>query len=197
VTGQPVGLVLAAGSGERFGGPKALARDEHGATFVARAVASLVQGGIGVVYVVVGASAETVRAAVPTGARVVEAVDWAEGMGASLRAGLAAVEAESPDAVGVLVMLVDTPDVGPDVVRRLTAHAAPEVLARAAYRAQPGHPVLIGRDHWVGAARSASGDRGARDYLGANDVHLVECGDIGTGVDIDTAEAWRQWHAGS
>jgi CTP:molybdopterin cytidylyltransferase MocA len=195
VTGEPVGLVLAAGSGERFGCPKALARDEHGAAFVARAVAALVHGGIGVVYVVVGASAEAVGAAVPTGAHIVEAVDWAEGMGASLRAGLAAVEAESPDAVGVLVMLVDTPDVGPDVVRRLTTHAAPDVLARAAYQARPGHPVLIGREHWAGAARSASGDRGARDYLGANDVHLVECGDISTGVDIDTAEAWRHWHS--
>jgi molybdenum cofactor cytidylyltransferase/nicotine blue oxidoreductase len=117
-------------------------------------------------------------------------------MGASLRAGLAAVAAGSPDAAGVLVMLVDTPDVGPDVVRRLTAHAAPHALARAAFEGRPGHPVLLGRDHLAGVVRVAGGDRGARDYLAANDVHLVECGDIGTGIDIDTAEAWRQWHAG-
>jgi nicotine blue oxidoreductase len=188
VTGQPVGLVLAAGSGERFGGPKALARDEHGATFVARAVAALVQGGIGVVYVVVGASAESVRAAVPGGARIVEAVDWSEGMSASLRAGLAAVAAGNPEAVGVLVMLVDTPDVGPAVVRRLIAHAAPDALARAAYAGRPGHPVLLGRDHWADASAGARGDRGARDYLGANVVHLVECGDIATGIDIDTPD---------
>lgn len=183
-----VGLVLAAGSGSRFGGPKALLRDQHGATWVARAVATLVEGGVHSVHVVVGASAEAVTAAVPHGAHVVEAVDWAEGMGASLRTGLAAVQQDSPAAAALLVMLVDTPDVGPDVVRRLAGQAAPTVLARAAYQGNPGHPVLLGRDHWSGVAEQAVGDRGARDYLAPREVHLVECGDIGSGTDIDTPD---------
>ena len=183
-----VGLVLAAGSGSRFGSPKALVRDQHGMPWVARAVAALVQGGVPTVYVVVGAAAESVAAAAPRGAHVVEAVDWDEGMGASLRAGLRAVEAGSPEAAGLLVMLVDTPDVGPDVVRRLAGQAAPGVLARAAYQGVPGHPVLIGRDHWPGVAEEAVGDRGARDYLAQREVHLVECGDIGSGTDIDTPD---------
>jgi CTP:molybdopterin cytidylyltransferase MocA len=113
-------------------------------------------------------------------------------MGASLRAGLAAVAAEHPDAAGVLVMLVDTPDVGADVVRRLLMQAAPHALARAAYRGVPGHPVLIGREHWSGVAETAKGDRGARDYLGAHDVHLVECGDVATGIDIDTPDQLKR-----
>jgi CTP:molybdopterin cytidylyltransferase MocA len=183
-----VGLVLAAGSGSRLGGPKAMLRDQHGATWVARAVASLVEGGVRSVYVVVGASGDAVRAAVPRGAHVVEAADWAEGMGASLRAGLAALETGAPEAVGLLVMLVDTPDVGPDVVRRLAGHVTPVVLARAAYHGEPGHPVLIGREHWSGVVAQAVGDRGARDYLAAHDVHLVECADIGSGLDIDTPD---------
>jgi CTP:molybdopterin cytidylyltransferase MocA len=91
-------------------------------------------------------------------------------------------------------MLVDTPGVGPDVVRRLTSRSGPDALARATYGSGPGHPVLLGRDHWPGVLEVASGDRGARDYLRAHPVTLVECADIGTGDDVDTAEALRTWN---
>ena len=59
------------------------------------------------------------------------------------------------------------------------------MLARAAYAGEPGHPVLLGRDHWAEVAAHRHGDRGARDYLGAHDVTLVECGDLATGADQD------------
>ena len=82
------------------------------------------------------------------------AADWAEGMGASLRAGLLAL-ADSTDGF-VLVSLVDLPDLVPEVVARVgSAARSPHVLARAAYDGVPGHPVLFGRDHWPGVA----GDR--------------------------------------
>ena len=91
------------------------------------------------------------------------AADWAEGMSASLRAGLAALDRVADAA---LVTLVDLPDVSADVVRRVVAAATgPDVLARAAYDGKPGHPVLIGRDHWAGVIATATGDQGARDYL--------------------------------
>ena len=59
-------------------------------------------------------------------------------------------------------------------------------LRRAAYDGTPGHPVLIGRDHWAAVATAARGDRGARDYLAAHATALVECGDLATGVDVDS-----------
>ena len=74
-----------------------------------------------------------------------------------------------------------------DVVRRVVAAATgPGVLARAAYDGTPGHPVLIGRDHWAGVVETASGDQGARDYLKEREVTAVECGDLATGRDVDT-----------
>jgi CTP:molybdopterin cytidylyltransferase MocA len=177
------GLLLAAGAGRRMGGPKALVRDPDGTSWLLRAVSALAEGGCDGVTVVVGAAADDVRALVPPWAGVVEATDWAEGMGASLRAGLAAAP---PDVDAVLVSLVDLPDVDAAVVARvLDAGAGSSVLARAAYAGVPGHPVLIGRDHWAGAAGSARGDRGARAYLAEADVALVECGDLATGADVD------------
>jgi nicotine blue oxidoreductase len=191
--GAVVGLLLAAGAGRRMGAPKALLRDPDGQAWVARAVRALLGGGCTRVLVVAGAEAEQVSAVVaaafsPPGVSVVVAADWAQGMGASLRAGLGAVVARPAGADAVLIALVDTPGVGPEVVCRLGAAAAPSVLARAAYRGLPGHPVLIGRDHWDGVRAGAAGDAGARYYLAARraQVRLVECGDVGDGRDLDT-----------
>ncbi len=69
----------------------------------------------------------------------------------------------------MIVTLVDLPDVGAEVVRRVLADPVDAAtLRRAAYDGTPGHPVLIGRDHWAGVAAAARGDRGARDYLAAH-----------------------------
>lgn len=181
------GLLLAAGAGSRIGRPKALLVDPDGTSWLARGVASLVDGGCDGVTAVLGAEAETARQLVPDGpVDVVVVADWAEGMSASLRAGLRAAAATSADAV--LVTLVDLPDVGPEVCRRVLGRASgPDVLARAIYDGSPGHPVLLGRDHWAGVLDSLAGDAGARDYLAARDVVEVECGDLATGQDVDHA----------
>ena len=89
------GLVLAAGAGRRMGGPKALVRATvDGPTLVERAVHLLTAGGCDGVTVVVGAAGEEVESLVRTLGRDVDVTpcpDWDEGMGASLRAGLAAL----------------------------------------------------------------------------------------------------------
>lgn len=190
VTGSDavVGILLAAGEGRRFGRPKALVRDAAGQTWLARSAQALLDGGVRTVYVVLGAAIEPARQQVPECCVIVEAADWAEGMGASLRAGLLAV-AISPETVrAALVMLVDTPGVGADVVTRLVSRASSAALARAAYDGRPGHPVLIGRDHWGLVREQAHGDEGARGYLRAHEAELVECGDIGTGDDVDSPD---------
>lgn len=184
------GLLLAAGAGRRMGGPKALLRDDDGVAFVVRGVDVLREGGCGRVTVVLGASAEEVRPLLaPLDVDVAVADDWDEGMGASLRTGLADPSLDGADAV--VVHLVDLPDVTSAVVARLLAKAppAPGALARASYDGRPGHPVLIGRGHWAGVVASARGDRGAREYLRSHDHVLVECGDLATGMDVDTPEA--------
>jgi CTP:molybdopterin cytidylyltransferase MocA len=165
-----------------MGRPKALVSDERG-SWLLRACMTLRNGGCDDVVVVIGAEAPKVRALLgdlPVG--VVEATDWAEGMGASLRAGLGAAR---DDADAALVHLVDLPDVGPDVVRRVARSASSDALARAVYAGGPGHPVLIGRDHWDGVIQDAVGDRGARDYLAAHGVIDVDCSDLATGLDVD------------
>ncbi|WIV57401.1 nucleotidyltransferase family protein [Amycolatopsis nalaikhensis] len=185
LTSPPVaGLLLAAGAGRRFGGPKALA-DLDGQPLVLRALRTLTDAGCTPIRVVIGAAAEEVRALLPDPAQAVQADDWATGMGASLRAGLEALTAtETP--VAALVHLVDLPWVGADILTRVLANATEDTVARAAYDGLPGHPVLLGRRWWREIAESAQGDRGARDWLATrDDLRLVECGDLGSGRDVD------------
>lgn len=169
-----------------MGGPKALLRRPDGTPMLAAALAALRDGGCAPVVVVLGAAADQARLLVDESqAAVVEARDWAEGMAASLRAGLAAVA----DADAAVVTLVDLPDVGADAVRRVagTADADPEgVLARATYGGEPGHPVVIGSAHWAAISNGVVGDRGARDYLAEHATLLIPCDDLATGRDLDS-----------
>ncbi|MBF6172965.1 nucleotidyltransferase family protein [Nocardia blacklockiae] len=190
------GIVLAAGAGTRYGRPKVLA---EGGAWLRGAVAALRDGGCGRVVVVLGATGPARRAAdgrwlvcdapeiaIPEGAQAVWAADWAVGLAASLRTGLAAV-AESP-AQFTVVMPVDTPDVGPDVVARVLAagRAAPSGLARAMFHNRPGHPVVLAHRHWSAVAGSAQGNFGARAFLDARpDIVAVTCDDLATGRDHD------------
>lgn len=172
-----------------MGMPKALVRDDAGVAWLPRSVDVLRAGGCDGVTTVLGAEADLARALVPDGVEVVIAEDWARGMAASLRAGLHALEQTAADAA--LVHLVDLPDVTAEVVRRVLAQggAPSAALARASYDAGPGHPVLLGRDHWAALLAELAGDRGARDYLTSHDTVLVECGDLATGADVDRPAA--------
>ncbi len=179
------GLVLAAGAGSRMGMPKVLKHDPDGTSWLARAVGVVRDGGCEQVYVVLGASVEDAWPLVRgLAVDVVIAAKWAEGMSASLVAGLAALRESPADAA--LIMLIDLPDVTSEVVSRLVTNADASTLRRAAYGGSPGHPALIGRDHWAGVMETAVGDFGARPYLEATPHQLIECADLATGVDVDS-----------
>lgn len=168
-------------------------------------------GGCGPVHVVLGAAADEVRGQADlSGCVIVTNPRWEEGMGTSLRAGLASLagheqDAETPDtrragsAAGAghpgaaVICLVDQPGVGAEAVARVLAAARagedlPSALVSAVYGAQRGHPVLFGSSRWAAVAGSAGGDRGARRYLRehAEQTLLVECGDVADPADIDT-----------
>jgi CTP:molybdopterin cytidylyltransferase MocA len=171
-----------------MGRPKALV-PLGGEPLVRRAARVLADGGCAPLVVVLGAAAEQVAPLLPAGAHAVVAPDWAEGMGASLRAGLAAAERLEPAPDAVLVHLVDLPGVTAAAVARLAARSGPDALVRAAYAGRPAHPVLLGRAHWAGVRAAATGDSGARTYLaGHPDLELVECGDLAEPDDVDTPE---------
>lgn len=172
-----VGVLLAAGSGTRYGKPKVLVDG-----WLTAAVAALHQGGCHHVVLVLGAA----EVPAPPGVTAVTAADWQDGLSASVRAGLN--QADQMQGDFAVLHVVDTPDVGPDVVRRILqrALASRSGLARACFGDRPGHPVVIARSHWSEVVATASGDRGATSYLRtAPDVETIDCSDLAGGQDHD------------
>lgn len=186
---QVAGLVLAAGAGRRMGRPKALL-DTPGGAAAQETVNRLHEAGCAQVVLVVGARADDVQATLTPRPwlEVVVAKGWRDGLSQSLRTGLTALEGTGVTAA--LITLVDLPDVGTTVYRRVieSVEPVPDALARATYAGIPGHPVLLGRAWWS-RARTASGDEGARSVLASHRHTLIECSDLATGRDIDDATA--------
>ena len=183
------GLVLAAGEGRRFGRPKALVRWGD-RLLVERAVATLRAAGCSPVVVVLGAAADEVARTSDLGDAVVVVNDaWRTGMGSSLCTGLGALsDLHAPAAV---VLLVDQPQVGPQLVHRLVerwSSAVPAVVA--SYDGNRRNPVLLNASVWPEVVSRAVGDVGARGWLDAHadEVALVACDDLGSDIDIDTPD---------
>lgn len=188
---RTAGLVLAAGEGSRLRASGAAVPAKplvewQGRTLVEAALAAARDGGCAPVVLVVGHAAAAVARRAGPEVRVVIAPDWAEGISASLRAGLAALVDDRVDAV--CVGLADQPRIGPGAYERLreVADLVPDApVAVATYGGERGNPVLLRRSVWAEAA-SLTGDEGARQLMGRHTVVEVDCTDTGDAADVDT-----------
>lgn len=166
------GIVLAAGSASRFGATKQVA-DLGGRPLVQRAVDALASAMVRDIVVVIGHDADLVRSALtlPAGARTVEAERHAEGMSASLAAGIAALD---PDSEAVVVLLADQPGVTPAHVEDLISsyRERPAPIVRLRFDDAPG-PAVLSREVWEEVA-ALRGDVGARALIDADPSRVRE-----------------------
>lgn len=179
-------VVLAAGSGSRFGGGKLLTAYGHG-VLLDGALAAAFAAPVRRVTVVTGAEgsriAEAALAHDPS-VQIVDCHDWEEGMAASLRAGIASLPA---DAEACMVFLGDMPRVPHAVLKPLceaVRSGAPAAAPR--FGARRGNPVVLSRDLFP-EVMALKGDVGARmvlDALGERLV-LIESPDDGVLYDVD------------
>jgi CTP:molybdopterin cytidylyltransferase MocA len=195
------GIILAAGASSRMGRPKALLPTAApGETFLSRLVASLIEGGLDDLVLVVGRLAEPDEAelarsvaALPPVVRAVENPDPTRGQLSSLQTGLAVVD--HPGVRGMLVALIDVPLVSPSTVRALLeayrATGAPVV--RPAREGRHGHPVIFDRALFD-ALRRADPATGARAVVRAHAGRAVEVPveDAGAFLDVDTPEDYAR-----
>lgn len=191
-------LILAGGAGRRFGGGK-LAADLGGAPLVRRVADRVAAAGFDETLLVTGADAAQVRAATAgLPLRIVHAADWAEGMAATLRAGIAAL---STEARGACVFLGDMPLVPTGICRDLTAAAERAgYAARVRLQGEPGHPAAFTRAAFADLM-ALEGDRGATALLRQRPeaVAYLDTADSGALLDVDTPEdlaaTARAWNA--
>ncbi|MBN9504187.1 MAG: hypothetical protein BGO01_09165 [Armatimonadetes bacterium 55-13] len=155
-------VVPAAGLARRLGGPNKMLLSFEDSTVIGAVVRTLVACGLPVV-VVTGRDAERVAEAARPAACVFNA-RFAEGLGTSLAAGVAA----APENDSVLIALGDMPGLSPEVVRQLCAtHEGPEAITAAVYSADHdrlAHPIVFGaryRDELL----ALDGDEGAKRVI--------------------------------
>jgi molybdenum cofactor cytidylyltransferase len=183
-------VVLAAGAAQRFGGGKLTAPWGDG-VLLDGALAAAFAAPVRSVTVVTGTDAAGVEAAARRFAarigegsrlRLTHAPEHAEGMAASLRAGIASL---SLDAEGAFVFLGDMPRIPTDVLGPLAeAIAAGHVAAAPVFAGRRGHPAVFARALFPDLV-ALSGDQGARSVLERVGPMLVETQDDGVLFDVD------------
>lgn len=122
--------------------------------------------------------------------RLVVAEDYAQGLAASLRAGIAALP---ETAAGVLVALGDMPGVSPETLRALAAAHRPGQVTVPTFGGRIGNPILWDR-RYRAAMMGLVGDRGAKSLL-PPDCQRIAVPDEGILRDVDTQEDLRSWQA--
>jgi molybdenum cofactor cytidylyltransferase len=184
-------VVLAAGFGARFGGGKLTAPWADGVLLDGALAAAFAAPGRSVTVVwgadpavPVAAQAFAERAGQASRLRLVNAADHAEGMAATLRAGIASL---APDTGGAFVFLGDMPRVPAAVLAKLAeALAAGASAAAPVFEGRRGHPVLFSAP-LLPQLLTLTGDEGARAVLQKLGAALVtvEAPDEGVLFDID------------
>ncbi|MDH4249247.1 MAG: nucleotidyltransferase family protein [Deltaproteobacteria bacterium] len=137
-------ILLAAGQSTRMGSENKLLMRIGGRTLIERMVDVVTASDIAETILVLGHQAGRVRPLVEAKpVRIVENLDYAEGMGSSFQAGLQAV---SPEASAVMICLTDQPLLETEDVNHLI-HAfqaqQEKSMAVPRFKGQRGNPVLF------------------------------------------------------
>jgi molybdenum cofactor cytidylyltransferase len=166
-------VVLAAGKSSRMAPHnKLLVADRTGKPMIARVVDNVLSSGARPIVVVTGhMAAEIEQALRGRPVRFVHAPDYADGLSASLKAGIAAVP---PESAGAVVCLGDMPLVTGRMIDRLLAAHDPDegrLIVLPTHQGKQGNPILWDR-RFFPEILEASGDQGAR-FLVARHMEAV------------------------
>ena len=178
-------VVLAAGASTRMGTAKQLLQID-GRPLVQHVLDNVQRSGVGEIILVLGHSAAAIQRELKLeGAKVVVNENFLQGMGTSLKSGLARVDSQVQAA---LIILADQPFVRPETLDQLiAAHERTRAqIVIPTYRGFRGNPVLLDRSVFP-EVMGLSGDIGCRAIFGEHQDGIVklEVGDVGILLDID------------
>ena len=186
-------LLLAAGKSTRMGDTDKLLLPVAGKTLLER-TAEIAMASGHPLYVTLSPE-RPARATVLRGMalKTVVVADAAEGIGASLRGGVAAI----PEDHAILVMLADLPDLSTADLERVIAQwqLQPHRIHRGGNGiAKPGHPVIF-PPALRPALLALKGDQGAKEVISqAEESPIIVLLPANNALrDIDTPEDWARW----
>lgn len=187
-------LILAAGASSRMRGGDKLLEEVGGQPLLALQAARALRTGAPVIVTLPpfphprGAVLQEMPVA------RVQVGDAAEGMAASIRAGVSALV---PGTEGVMILPADMPELdAADMATMIEAWETGEILRGAAEDGTPGHPVIFPADLFEELS-GLSGDQGAREVLVRHRarIRLFPLPGRHAVTDLDTPEEWEEWRA--
>lgn len=189
-------ILLASGASSRMPGEDKLLKLIGGAPLLSRTAQACLASHARAVLVTIRPEDSARRAVLDTlPLQIVEAPDWRDGMAASIRAGVAALPADSD---GVMLALGDMPDVTAQdinaVIAAFKSANGQDICRATAQDGTPGHPVLFSKSDYAALAQ-LTGDQGARAILAQNKdrTRLVPTKGTNALIDLDTPEAWATY----
>jgi CTP:molybdopterin cytidylyltransferase MocA len=194
LTAAPTAILIpAAGAARRMRGRDKLLEPVDGRPLLARTAAVALATGAPVVVTLPPDRPERAAALAGLPVVTVTVADAAEGLGASIRAGMAALPA---GAGAVLLLLADLPEIETaDLAAMIAAQARTGGILRAsAGDGTPGHPVILPSRLFPELAALA-GDEGARALLRRHPVTPWPLPGRRAVTDLDTPEDWAAWRA--
>ena len=184
---KPRAILLAAGSGSRFGGDKMLAPLADGTPIGVASWRNLAAAIADCIAVVRSGDSALRGALQAAGADVIDCADAQAGMSRSLIAGLQA----TPNGSGWVIALGDMPFIKPETIRKVAyAIEQGELIAIPTYKDRRGHPVGLSASLYD-ELMAITGDEGAREVVRhhAKACCLIACDDDpGILRDIDTPD---------
>jgi molybdenum cofactor cytidylyltransferase len=186
------GLVLGAGSSQRFGQPKQLL-PFRGTTLLGWVVTQASRAhGLDELVVVVGGASEEIHQRVDFGsAKIAENPVYAEGCSSSYRAGIAAV---NPKCEAIIIILGDQPAIRPEIIDHVASEwrRSEGGLAVSSYRGKLGHPMVF-PSSMFDQLMSLHGDKAAWRLIDANKPSIQKITfDLAAPHDINTREDFER-----
>jgi molybdenum cofactor cytidylyltransferase len=168
----------------------------EGATLLSRAVTTALASRCRPIVVVLGAAAEEFgRALENQPVTIAVNANWQLGIGGSIRAGAAAIQAAAPDAV--MIFLCDQPLISSTVLNQLVeAHFVSDKLITAAFYAnEPGTPAIFSSS-LLAELMALPDSRGGKWIMHRHPDQLQTVAVPEAEMDIDTVEDFKRLTGG-
>jgi molybdenum cofactor cytidylyltransferase len=185
--------ILAAGESRRMGRPKALVPFE-GLTFVEHLLQATNHPRVGIVRVVLGANAESIRAELKLDQEtVVVNQDWQQGQLSSIQCAIRSLPAD--ETAGLLLCPVDHPLISSQLVSRLIAEfdSDRKLIVVPTHQGRRGHPVIFHASLYA-ELLDASPNIGARQVVWAHPdaIAEIETDEAGVILNLNDPETMRK-----
>ncbi len=189
-------ILLAAGQSRRMRGRDKLLEPVGAGSMLEHAAKAALGSAADTVFVALPPQADARRARLAgLAVRPIDAPDYAEGMGGSLRNAMAHIGTEYS---AVIVALADMPEVTSAHFNALIKAYDPmqnyEICRAQSGEGHKGHPVLFGHRFFEALSDSA-GDSGGKAVVRSSADFVLDVPTKGPGaaLDLDTPEAWAAW----